>query len=165
MVRSIGFEPIHPKELFYRQPTLSHLPAYAYIVSTSNEMPIVKYTTDHMAVVSAHRGYILYDPVFTTCVLTTGLPSPDTPSLLARCFLQCPAGSRSPSHFPNILHWFPTLLEPTKKPLWFPSAASLYKSSGYFLVVSRLLIEGSRHNRILFITACKPDPITGAETQ
>ena len=80
-------------------------------------MLIVKYTTDHVAVVSAHRGYVLNDLVFTTCVLSTSFSSPDTPSLLARCFLQCPAGSRSLFTLPVIRL---SLTRVTKNRLGFP---------------------------------------------
>ena len=123
-------------------------------------MLIVKYTTDHVAVVSAHRGYVLNDLVFTTCVLSTSFSSPDTPSLLARCFSTVPGRVAFPFHTARNS---PKLNTGNKKPPWFPLAASFYKSSGYLLVVSRLHIEGSHLNRILFIICTKPDPIRCAE--
>jgi hypothetical protein len=66
-----------------------------------------------------------------------------------------------------LTSWFSAMLEPTKKPLSF-LAASFCKFSGYFLLVSRLLIEGSHRIRVLFNTCIKPAqnrPITatGAE--
>lgn len=170
LVGTIGFEPIQQLQLFYRQPRLSNSGAHPNILVGTvcgvsahlRSMPIVKntWTTLRTSVILPKLFDVLYYLVFTTCVLSTGFSSPDTPSLLARCFSTVPGRVAFPFHTARNS---PKLNTGNKKPPRFPWAASFYKLSGYFLVVSRLLIEGSHLNGILFIICTKPDPIRCAE--
>ncbi len=178
MVGTIGFEPIQAlSQQFYRLPralqlgrvpniseTPIHLRPFAsrrqgvYIVSTSYEMPIVKGTvcvvSDHLN--SVHFTIRIFRP-------TKGVSSTDPPILPMFFTVQGPDLVSGILHtiLPNIgsqLCWG------QQKSRLVSLAASFCKCSGYFFLVSRLLIEGSHRNRILFITWCKPYPITGAET-
>jgi hypothetical protein len=99
---------------------------------------------------------MLYNPNFSSHTRDFILEHAHSPHVLS-----AGTGSRfrSASHYPN--NRFPTMLEPTKKPLSFLAAP--FCKLWILLLVSRLLTEGSHLNRILFITWCKPDPITGAE--